>query len=95
MCCLAAAFPADFPLTCSGGVFWLLDPTNEGTRARHSGTLPGEQDDDGTLKTDLLPTTASAHSRSHQLLPFLLLVVVVERKETIGLDTLENERTGA
>lgn len=60
MCCLAGAFPADFPLTCSGGVFWLagwlLDPTNEGTRARQSGTLPGERDDDGTLKTELLST---------------------------------------
>ena len=58
VCCLAGAFPADFPLTCSGGVFWLagcLTPrTNEGTRARDSGTLPGERDDDGTLKTDLL-----------------------------------------
>jgi hypothetical protein len=95
VCCLAAAFPADFPLTCSGGVFWLLDPTNEGTRARHSGTLPGGRDDDGTLKTDLLPITASAHSRYYQLLPFLLLVVVVERKETIGLDIQQHERTRA
>jgi hypothetical protein len=57
--------------------------------------LPGGRDDDGTLKTDLLPITASAHSRYYQLLPFLLLVVVVERKETIGLDIQQHERTRA
>lgn len=69
MCCLAGAFPADFPLTCSGGVFWLagcLTPrTNEGTRARDSGTLPGERDDDGTLKIELLLPTFIITSYSH------------------------------
>ena len=54
---LLLAFPADFPLTCSGGVFWLLDPTNEGTRVRERDTAElcrASETMMETLKTDLL-----------------------------------------